>query len=169
MKLRIFLRWCICEERLILRSLLWVFDFIIFLFCIIKMVLVLWIVERWWVIIIVVWLIINLFNVFCISCFEFVFKVLVVLFRRRMVGFFNMVLVIVIFCFWFLESCIFFFFICVLYFCGNLLMKECVLEVFVIVVIFVVDVFFLLYRMFFSMFVVNKIGFWFINLIFFCS
>lgn len=92
----------------------WLFILIIFFFCIIVIMFVFWIVERWWVIIIVVWFIIILFRVFCMICFEFVFSVFVVLFRRRMVGFFRIVWVMVIFCFWFFDICILCLFIWVL-------------------------------------------------------
>lgn len=147
----------------------WFFCFVIILFWSIVIEFVFWIVESWWVIMIVVWFIMIWLSVFCIIIFDWVLREFVVLLSNKMVGFFSIVFVIVICCFWFVESWVLCFFIRVWYFLGSVLMNVCVFVIFVVLIILFLVVFFLLYFMFLYMFVVKSVGFCWIKFMCFWS
>lgn len=110
--------WMLMKEEYVfflsINNFLWELVLMIWLVCMIVIRLVLWMVDKWWVIMMVVCFIVVWFKVVWMICFDLEFKVLVVLFRSSIGGFLSKVCVIVIFCFWFLDICMFFLFIMVL-------------------------------------------------------
>lgn len=125
------------------------------------------IVDKWCVMISVVWFLFNIFNVFWIMDLFFKLSVFVVLFKIRIGGLFKNILVIDNFCFWLFDNLIFCLFILVLYFCGKFIIKLCVLVIFVVLIIFLFVVVGWLSKIFFLIVLENKILFCCINFIWF--
>lgn len=149
---------------------------ILFLFNMIKWFIVI-MVDKWWVIVIIVLFFIKCVRFFWIVIFILEFKVLVVLFNKRIGVFLSIMCVIVICWCCFFESFIFCFFMWVLKFVLFLVFWRFGINLFVVVCLMVLSIFFfvvfgLLYIKFLCIEWCNNEVFWVIKLIceckFFC-
>lgn len=101
----------------------WVFCLMICFCCMISILFVLIMVDKWWVIIMLVWFLVIFCKVFRMVCLDWLFNDEVVLLNIMIVGCFNIVWVMVICCFLLLDSFKLCLLICVFKLLGRLVIN----------------------------------------------